>query len=156
MYTTLNEIKEHSPCADGWAKLLAHLSKTSADDEPLALLTILDSNGFEDALWALRAVGGHERETRLLACDYAEHVLHLYEKKYPLDTRPRDCISVARRYANGDATAGERDTARAAALASARNAAWNAERDAAWDARAKEKAWHEQRLRELLTNPPTS
>jgi hypothetical protein len=48
--TTLNAIREHSPCADGWAKLLRHLGKTQADDEPLALTTILDSNGPDDAL----------------------------------------------------------------------------------------------------------
>ena len=33
--TTLNKIREHEPCADGWKKLLTHLNKTEADDEPL-------------------------------------------------------------------------------------------------------------------------
>ena len=41
MKTTLAAIREHGPCADGWAKLLRHLGKTSADAEPLMLLTIL-------------------------------------------------------------------------------------------------------------------
>lgn len=36
-YTTLNKIRAHSPCASGWEKLLNHLGKTKADDEPLAL-----------------------------------------------------------------------------------------------------------------------
>ena len=67
MKTTLAAIREHSPCADGWAKLLRHLGKTSADAEPLMLLTILESNGLDDALWCLRAVDGHKREIRLLA-----------------------------------------------------------------------------------------
>ena len=53
--TTLNEIREHSPCRDGWEKLLAHLGKTKADDEPLELLTILESNGLDDALTIIDA-----------------------------------------------------------------------------------------------------
>jgi len=54
-YTTLNEIRELSPCRKGWEKLLAHLGKAKADDEPLHILTILESNGLDDALWCLRA-----------------------------------------------------------------------------------------------------
>jgi hypothetical protein len=43
--TTLNAIREHSPCASGWAKLLNTLGKTKADDDPLLLSAILESNG---------------------------------------------------------------------------------------------------------------
>jgi hypothetical protein len=32
--TTLNEIRRHGPLQDGWEKLLTHLGKTKADDEP--------------------------------------------------------------------------------------------------------------------------
>jgi Trp operon repressor len=66
MKTTLNKIKEHNPCEDGWKKLLTFLNKTEADDEELSLLTILQSNGFNDALWALSAVEGHDKEIRLI------------------------------------------------------------------------------------------
>lgn len=52
--TTLAEIRAQNPCDDYWIKLLAHLGKTKADDEPLPLLTILASNGLDDALWTLR------------------------------------------------------------------------------------------------------
>ncbi len=48
--TTLNRIRAHGPCAGGWAKLLKHLGKTQADDEPLPFATILESNGLDDAL----------------------------------------------------------------------------------------------------------
>ena len=41
--TTLNAIRKASPCEKGWLKLLKHLGKTKADDEPLDLLTVLDS-----------------------------------------------------------------------------------------------------------------
>ena len=65
--TTLNAIRAHGPCADGWKKLLNHLGKTCADDEPLSLLTILDSNGLDYALWCLRAMPQHNKHWRLYA-----------------------------------------------------------------------------------------
>ncbi len=77
MNTTLNKIREHSPCACGWSKLLKHLGKKQADDEPLSIDTILDSNGLDDALWCLRAVEGHDKEIRLFAVWCARRVQHL-------------------------------------------------------------------------------
>jgi hypothetical protein len=56
MKTNLNKIREHGPCASGWSKLLTHMGKTKADDEPLSIATIVESNGLDDALWCLRAV----------------------------------------------------------------------------------------------------
>ncbi len=126
MKTTLNAIREHSPCAEGWRKLLAHLGKTQADDEPLAITTILDSNGLDDALWCLRAVTGHDREIRLYAVWCARQVQHLMT-----DPRSIAALDVAERFANGAATAEELDGARAAAWAAARAAARDAARDAA-------------------------
>ena len=76
MHTTLNKIRSHAPCADNWRKLLRHLGKTEADDEPLLITTILDSNGLDDALWCLRAVDGHDREIRLYAAWCARQVQH--------------------------------------------------------------------------------
>jgi hypothetical protein len=69
-YTTLNKIRQHSPCKDGWGKLLRSLGKTEADDEPLSLITILDSNGLDDALWCLRAwIDGAERYANCAATE---------------------------------------------------------------------------------------
>ena len=84
---TLNRIRAHSPCESGWVKLLNHLGKTRADDKQLSLLTVLESNGLDDALWCLRAVDGHEKEIRRFACDCALDVIHLWDappiiKKY--------------------------------------------------------------------------
>ena len=56
---------------------MRHLGKTQADDEPLALGTILDGNGLDDAIWCLRAVDGHQREMRLYAVWCARQVQHL-------------------------------------------------------------------------------
>jgi hypothetical protein len=46
-------------------------------------------------------------DLRMFACDCAERVLYLYERKFPGDDRPRRAIQVARDHAYGRATAGE-------------------------------------------------
>ena len=129
MQTTLNKIKSHSPCEDGWKKLLNHLGKTEADDEVLELRTILESNGIDDTLWAFRAVKGKNKEIRLFAADCAELVLPIYENQYPDDDRPRKAIKAARDYANELIGAEELAAARDAAAA-----AWDASAAAAWAA----------------------
>jgi hypothetical protein len=153
MKTTLNKIRAHRPCADGWWKLLTYLNKTEADDEPLSIATILDSNGIDDALWCLRAVEGHDREMRLYAVWCARQVQHLIN-----DPRSLAALDVVERHAHGMATdvelaaAGEGagaavweaagdvarasagDSAWAATSASAREAAREAAGDAAWAA----------------------
>lgn len=133
MKTTLNAIRKHSPCADGWEKLLTYLGKTKSDDEPLALTTILDSNGLDDAIWCLRAVEGHAKEIRLYAVWCVRQVEHLLK-----DQRSLDALDVAERYANGEATDAELAAARDAAWAA--RAAWAAA-DAAWAAWAARAAY---------------
>ena len=123
---TLNEIRAQAPCHDGWQKLLAHLGKTRADDEPLPLLTILESNGLDDALWCLQCPSV-ERLSRHFQAWCAEQVLPIYETACPGDTRVKAQIDMLR---NDVATA----AARAAAWDAARDAASAAAWDAAWDA----------------------
>ena len=131
MKTTLNQIREQSPCSDGWTKLLKNLGKTGPDDAPLSIITILDSNGLDDALWCLRAVKDQDREIRLYAVWCARQVQHLMT-----DPRSIEALDVAERFANGDATDSELDAAWAAAGA----AAWAAARGAA-GAAAGASAW---------------
>ena len=129
MFTTLNKIRACSPCQSGWVKLLNNLGKTKADDEPLAITTILDSNGLDDALWCLRAVDGCQREMRLYAVDCARSVQHLTN-----DARSIAAIDVAQRHAYGLATDSELAAARDAARAAAWDAVGYAARDAVGDA----------------------
>ena len=77
--TTLNKIRQKRPCSDGWIKLLAHLGKTKADDDPVTLRTVLDSNGLDDALWCLRASDAPEFEMRRFARLAALDVAHLWK-----------------------------------------------------------------------------
>jgi hypothetical protein len=141
--TTLSILREHQPCSDGWAKLLRYLGPDWPEDKAIPFSTILESNGVDDAIWALRAVSpDHEIErdrlARLFACDCAEAALPIFEKKYPDDKRPRHAIEVARAFANGETTSDESnaawDAARAAAMDAAGAASWDAARAAAWAA----------------------
>ena len=150
--------------------------KAYGRDTPITLLQILNINGLDDALWALRACPDSDTFARLLACDYAEHVLRIFETRYPDDYRPREAIAVSRRYARGEATDAELSAAwyaAGAAAVAAWYAAWYAAGAATWaaagaaadsaagaatwaaawdagDAGDAERTWQEARLRELL------
>jgi hypothetical protein len=135
--TSLNAIRKHEPCTEGWIKLLKHLKKTGSDDEELNLLTVLESNGLTDTLWCLRAVEGQDKAIRLYAVWCARQVQHLIE-----DQRSIYAIHVAEKFAKGEATEQElKDAAKSAAYATydaaanaAAYAAYTAARGAAYTA----------------------
>ena len=164
---TLSGLRKAGACINGYNKVVRSLqgkSFSEADDdleryirfahkEPVKLMSILESNGFNDSLWALRCVPGVDRDARLFAVWCARQVQHLMT-----DPRSIAALDVAERFANGMATdiemsaakaaAGDaaRDAAGAAAIAAARAAAGDAAGaaaiaaaraaagDAAWDA----------------------
>ena len=139
MHTTLNKIRAYSPCQSGWKKLLKHLGKTKADDEPLQFLTILESNGLDDALWCLRSTPEYDRHSRLFAVWCARQAQHLLT-----DSDSFMALDYAEAHAYGFATDDELTAAYAAAYAAAGAAAWaaaapaaDAARDAARDAQSK-------------------
>jgi len=131
--TTLNKIKKHNPCEDGWKTLLRYLEKTKSDDEPLAFLTILESNGFDDSLWCIKSAPEYQKEWRLFSVWCARRVQHLMT-----DERSIAALDVAEKFANGYATREELsaawDAAGAAANAAANAAVWAAANAAAWAA----------------------
>lgn len=129
-YTTLNKLREHSPCCEGWRRLLTYLGKTKADDEPLSFKSILDSNGLDDAIWALRSIDAPE--ARLFAVRCVRQIQHLIS-----DERSLNALDVSEMYAVGNATSEELsaawDAAWDAARAEAQGAAHDAALDASWD-----------------------
>ena len=131
MRTTLNLIKEKRPCSPGWETLLIGLGKTQADDEPLSIAKIIETNDVRDALWALRAVVGYDREKRLLACWCCDQIAHLIT-----DERSKNAVVVARKFANGEASREELSAAAAAAASAADDASASADASAADDAAA--------------------
>ena len=136
-YTTLNKIREHSPCCEGWRRLLTYLGKTEADDEPLSFKSILDSNGLDDAIWALRSIDAPE--VRLFAVRCVRQIQHLIS-----DERSLNALDVSEMYAVGNATSEELSAAWAEAWAEARDAALDAARAEAWAA-----AWEAARAAAL-------
>ncbi|HMT13108.1 MAG TPA: hypothetical protein PKE19_00020 [Aestuariivirga sp.] len=131
--TTLNRIRAHGPCVEGWKKLLAGLGKSVADDEPLPFSVILKINGINDTLWCCRAEPQRSKEWRLFAVWCARQLQHLMK-----DDRSIAALDVAARHAFGNATddelAAAGDAAEAAAWAAARDVAWAAAWGAAGDA----------------------
>ena len=106
-----------------------------ADDEPLSITTIIDSNGVDDAIWCLRAVEGHDKEIRLYAVWCARQVQHLMT-----DKRSIDALDVAERYANGEATDAELKDAWEAAWEDAKSTDRYADRAATAAAEAPARA----------------
>jgi hypothetical protein len=108
LYTTLNNIREFSPCEDGWRQLLTYLNKTKAEDESLDFKTILQAIGIKDTIWCLRTQefkDYYKFVTRVARVAYS--VLPIFEKKYPNDQRPRSAIEAVDKFMNGEISKGE-------------------------------------------------
>ena len=126
--TTLKLLRAHTACKPRYDFLVAALGPEWADDAALPLLSILDSNGLDDALWALRATppeqeADRDRIARIYACDCAERVFPIWrgwadENTPEIALVPEQTVAIARRYAIGEATSEE--------LAAAGDAAWAA------------------------------
>jgi len=131
--TTLQKLRNAGACIHGYNQLVRYLQGkefTEADRllkryisfrycDQISVRTILESNGFDDALWALRCIDDTDGEIRKFAIWCARQVEHLM-----IDRRSVNALNVAERYANGLATNAELSAAWAAAGAGA--AAWAA------------------------------
>ena len=140
--TTLQKLRNAGACIHGYNQLVRYLQGkefTEADRllkryisfrycDQISVRTILESNGFDDALWALRCIDDTDGEIRKFAIWCARQVEHLM-----IDRRSVNALNVAERYANGLATNAELSAAWAAAWAAAGAgaAAWAGARAAA-------------------------
>ena len=138
--TTLRQIRQHEPCKEGWRTLLTFLGKTEADDEPLPLTTILQSNGLDDALWCLQTVTGHDKEIIRFALACAQEVRHLMT-----DQRSLNALDAVARHLESplskqelDQVVAEAGAAAGAAAEAAWAAAWATAREARSAARARQ------------------
>ena len=128
--TTLRKLQNHDACEDRYDFFVEQTKITDIDEE-IPLKTILEINGIKDAIWALRTIDNIEKKSRLFACDCAEHVAGKFpDKKETLLV----IISVARRYANGNATGEELRAAWSAACSAAWSTVLSAAGSAAWSA----------------------
>jgi YD repeat-containing protein len=97
--TTLNRIRAHHPCANGWSKLLRGLRKAEADDARLPFARIVEIRGLVDAVWCCRAESKHNKEWRLFAVRCAEDV-----KPWMPDKHSVEAVRIIERYVRGDAS----------------------------------------------------
>ena len=135
LHTTFARVKEAGACQASYRKFARHKGGVYkwGKDTPFGLDEVLEVCGLGDALWCFRVtIEPADKIARLLACDYAERVLPIFEKSLPGDMRPRRAIETSRRFANGLASQAELAAAGDAAR-TARAAAWAAEA-AAWAA----------------------
>lgn len=96
---TLKELQKAHACKDRYEYLKKCLGKGFGEERQFSLLKILDYNGVQDCLWALRATLQNSKFIRVrLAIKFAERVLHIYEARYPGDKRPRKAINAALKY----------------------------------------------------------
>lgn len=148
---TLKQLREHDACIPGYNKVVSALKGIEFDEdretyirckhnEPISLLSILETNGLDGVLWCLRCNDKEwARDSRMFAIWCARQVQNLM-----VDGRSIYALDVAEKFANGDSSQEELDAARAAALDAARAAldaawaaawaAWAAALDAAFDA----------------------
>lgn len=172
--TSFRLLHESGACPERYRYLARHLGgiRNYGQDTPITLPQILDICGFVDSLWALRACTNAELFSRLLGCDYVEHVLCCFEDEYPNIHTPRRVIETVRQYLDGKATEHEITDVLQAARAIARNipsftagyvalaAVWVADGEAITDIAGAaasaspswedERRWQEQHLREKL------
>ena len=122
--TTFKKLLEADACTSRY-KFLREALTNVTNDEPINLLTILETNGLDDALWALRATEQDcEHIARLMAADFAEQAIQIWQKYFVTDNRPQLAIKAARDFAKGLITVEQMYAARDAALYAARDAAW--------------------------------
>jgi len=132
LHTTFRKAKEARVCVESYRKMAKAVGgvRKYGMDTPIPLSKVLEVCGLDDALWALHITSENsDRIARVFACDCAERVLPLFEKRYPNDKRPRHAIKTARLFAEGKASKSE--------LANAASDAY----DAAWRAWATSDAW---------------
>ena len=158
LHTTLNLLRKANACTSRYKVLCKALggAKRYGYSSPISITFIVENNGLDDALWALRAVSNEklgDKIARLFAVGCGYRVLPNFEKNFPNDYRIRMCLESSCLYAFGELTDQELSAAESAAWSAAESAARSAARSAAWSATEfAEQMWQKQFLLELL-NP---
>lgn len=156
---TLKDLRTAGACVSGYNKVVSALKGVPFDPEretyirfahkkQISILSILETNDFDDALWATQCIKDCDRDLRLFAVWCARQVEYLND-----DPRVKQCNDISERFANGLVTSEELAAARVAAWKAARAAAgpaavvaagaaaWSAARNAACEA-ARAAAWN--------------
>lgn len=98
IYTTLAKIHTHGLNKTDLAKLLDHLGTTTPVDVPIALASILESNGVGNALWCLRACDRIGQFASFFTLDLARRVYPIWHACYPADAQLARHFETAARF----------------------------------------------------------
>jgi hypothetical protein len=152
---TLQQIRDQSPCSEGWTKLLKSLGKPPINTV-ISLGDVAKSNGAADAWWCVRALDWNNERVRR---EVIKALIPSLERaaKHTTDKRVEDCIGVLKDWVDGkpadlDAAAWAAEAAAWAAEAAAWAAAEAAEA-AAWAA-AEAAELEAQRIDLIAAFPP--
>ena len=117
---TLQQIRNQSPCAEGWTKLLKSLGDPPMDTL-VSLGDVAKSNNAADAWWCVRALDWNNEQVRR---DVIQALIPSLERaaKHTTDKRVQDCINALKDWIDGkpadlEAAARAAEAARAAARA---------------------------------------
>ena len=121
---TLQQIRDQSPCSDGWTKLLKSLGNPPMDTV-ISLGDVAKSNNAADAWWCVRALDWSNEEVRR---EVIKALIPAVERaaKHTTDKRVQDCVAVIHDWVAGK-PADLESAAWAARAARAARAAWAAE-----------------------------
>ena len=142
---TLEALRKARACYEGYNKVVRMLQNSDfthedwirisyipfSHNQNISLLSILENNGLDDAMWALRCISDIDRDCRLFAVWCARQAPGIKDH-VPSETLLSNCEA----FAKGEITQIEMDAARGAAW----GAAWGAASGEAWDAVSGE-AW---------------
>ncbi len=123
---SLQQIRDQSPCSEGWTKLLKSLGSPPMDTV-ISLGDVAKSNGAADAWWCVRALDWSDmtlrRQVIAALMPSAERAA-----KHTTDKRVHDCIAALKDWLNGKPAAlDEAAWAADAAARAADAAAWAAD-----------------------------
>jgi hypothetical protein len=135
MLITLQQIREQSPCREGWTTLLRSLGNPTDMSVTVSFGDIAKSNGEQDALWCLRCISDRRFAVSLIMPAVKR------ASSYTTDKCVHDCIAALDKWLAGDdavdlmAVAARSTAVSDAAYAAARAAAYAADAaDAAYAA----------------------
>ena len=135
--TTFRLAKGAGACSESYRLFAQYVGGIAnyGKDTPIPLAEVATVLSLDDALWCLHCAENQpeaNKLTQLLAADFAERVLPIFEKAYPDDQRPRKAIEASRLFAEGKIGAAARAAAGAAA-------------------RAAEREWQLKRFKEVMS-----
>jgi hypothetical protein len=132
MMLTLQQIRDQSPCTEGWTKLLKSLGNPPMDTV-ISLGDVAKSNDAADAWWCVQALDWSDMTIRRQVIVV---LMPLIERaaKHTEDKRVHDCIAAIHDWIAGRPADLEAAARAAAAWAAAAEAARAAAAEAAWAA----------------------